>query len=46
MGTPVGIASARFTLIFSLTTGTIKINVKVVSEKQENMRSNSVNSKK
>ena len=61
VGAPVGIASAGFTIVFSLATGIItslkekdkyekmKENVRNVSEKleekQENIRSNSVNSR-
>ena len=37
IGTPVGIASASFTLIFSLTTGTVKKLLNITRKKRKNM---------
>ena len=38
IGAPVGIASASFTLIFSLTTGIIKTLMSITRNKKKNMK--------
>ena len=37
IGVPVGIASAKFTLVFSLTTGIVKIFLNITRNKKKNM---------